>query len=95
MCIAQSSGDVIIQPSRVTNTTTKGKGETMTGKIEKRFSMDLKMNGMNSGYGYFLCGTQSILDGVFLGTSKNEAELSIMEINQNRRLANLPEIKTA
>ena len=67
----------------------------MTGKIEKRFSMDLKMNGMNSGYGYFLANTKSILDGTFLGTSKNEAELSVMEINQKRRLLNLPEIKAA
>jgi len=65
----------------------------MTGRITKKYDACLNANGMNGGYGLFLTETRSCLDGTFLGTSKDQALMSILEINQNRRLLSLPEIK--
>jgi hypothetical protein len=58
-----------------------------------KYDMTLKANGMNNGYGYFLTGTQSALDGMFLGLSRSDVESSIAETNMNRRNLNLPEIE--
>lgn len=65
---------------------------TINGRAVSRFDMTLKDNGMNGGYGYFLRGTNSPLDGMFLGLNRADVDNSIAEINMNRRSLNLPEI---
>jgi hypothetical protein len=65
---------------------------TIQARVISRFDMTLKFNGMNNGYGYFLTGTNTPLDQMFLGLNRNDVELSIAETNMNRRNLNLPEI---
>ena len=66
---------------------------TISGRAVSKFDMTLKANGMNNGYGYFLRGTNSPLDGMFLGLNPSDVAMSIAETNMNRRNLNLPEIK--
>lgn len=65
----------------------------ISGRVVSRFDMDLKFNGMNNGYGYFLKGTNSLLDGLFLGITRKDVENGMAELNMNRRNLNLPQIK--
>ena len=65
----------------------------INGRAVSKFDMTLKSNGMNNGYGYFLRGTNSPLDGMFLGLNPSDVASSIAETNMNRKKMNLPEIK--
>lgn len=65
----------------------------INGRAVSKFDMTLKANGMNNGYGYFLQGTNSPLDNMFLGLNPSDVASSIAETNMNRRNLNLPEIK--
>jgi len=65
----------------------------INGRAVSKFDMTLKANGMGDGYGYFLMGTNSPLDGMFLGLNPSDVASSIAETNMNRRGLNLPEIK--
>lgn len=69
--------------------------QTISGRLAYKYDMTLKFNGMNNGYGYFLTGTRTILDGMFMGLTRQDVAASMAELNQNRRALNLPEVTAA
>jgi len=66
--------------------------EPIQGRVYMKRCPTLKDNGMNNGYGYFLTGTQSTLDGMFLGLDRPDVHKSMAELNANRKNLNLPEV---
>ncbi|MFN9301376.1 MAG: hypothetical protein ACK6DA_01265 [Candidatus Kapaibacterium sp.] len=64
----------------------------VSGRIVYRYDMTLKSNEMNNGYGYFLTGTQTPLDLMFMGLTRDDVVRSLAELNMNRRQLMLPEV---
>ncbi len=64
----------------------------INARVYMKRDMTLKANGMNDGWGYFLTGTQSPLDGIFLGLDRPDVYKSMDELNSNRESMGLPTI---
>jgi len=60
----------------------------MYAKLTRRNDETLAFNG--NATGYFLSGTGTILDGMFMGRTRNEISEGLTEINNNRYKLNLP-----